>query len=242
MTTPRSGSLRQAFRVDLFEGARIALRSLLSHRMRTVLTTIGIGVGVCTLLAIVTVIQGLNRSFESQMSIIGAQTMQVSKFPWVMRGDWWRYRNRKDIDPKAAETLKALAPHVAAAAPLAADMAELRYQGRTLRMPVGGATADFPEASGFQIEAGRCLTEAADASRTRGAVLGKDIVDGLFDGADPIGSRIVIGGASYLVVGVFERKGSIMGSSQDNTVMVPYSTFTSTMWAQRSPRILHGAT
>ncbi|HLT28471.1 MAG TPA: ABC transporter permease, partial [Myxococcaceae bacterium] len=177
MTTPRSGSLRQAFRVDLFEGARIALRSLLSHRMRTVLTTIGIGVGVCTLLAIVTVIQGLNRSFEAQMSIIGAQTLQVSKYPWVMRGDWWRYRNRKDIDPRDAELLKTFAPHVAAAAPLAMNATEVRYQGRTLhRIGVGGTSADFPEASGYQLESGRFLTEADEASLGRVAILGKDIV------------------------------------------------------------------
>jgi putative ABC transport system permease protein len=174
--------------------------------------------------------------------VIGAHTMQVSKFPWVMRGEWWMYRNRKDIDPKAAEVLKGLAPHVAAAAPLATAMGQVRYQGRTIRMPVGGTTADFPDASGFHIESGRFLTEADDTSRSRVTVLGMDIVDSLFDGTDPVGSRILLDGQSYLVVGVFERKGSVMGSSQDNMVMIPYGTFTTSLGNQRSPRILLAAT
>ena len=77
------------FRVDVLEGARIALFSLKANRMRTVLTTVGIGIGVATLLAIVGIIQGLNSSFDKQLATIGANTLYVSKFPWVMRGDWW---------------------------------------------------------------------------------------------------------------------------------------------------------
>src|SRR5690606_11380386 len=118
-----------------------------------------------------------------------------------------------------------------------------RYQGRTLhRIGVGGTSADFPEASGYQLESGRFLTEADEASLGRVAILGKDIVDGLFDGADPLGSRIVLGRNTFSVVGVLERKGSIMGSSQDNMVLIPYSTFTSTFGGRRSPRILVAAT
>src|SRR5690606_28840195 len=85
-------------------------------------------------------------------------------------------------------------------------------------------------------------TEADEASLGRVAILGKDIVDGLFDGADPIGSRIVVDRHTFTVVGVLERKGSLMGSSQDNLVLMPYSTFTTTFGSRRSPRILIAAT
>ncbi|HZI06440.1 MAG TPA: ABC transporter permease, partial [Archangium sp.] len=102
--------MNKAMRVDVMEGARIAFFSLGANRMRTVLTTVGIGIGVATLLAIVGIIQGLNTSFHRQLASLGANTIYVSKFPWMMKGNWWMYRNRKNFTVEQVERLRTMAP------------------------------------------------------------------------------------------------------------------------------------
>jgi len=233
---------RAVWRVDLFEGGRIALGSLRAHRLRTILTTVGIGVGVCTLLAIVTIIQGLDRSFEDQMKIVGANTIQVSKTPWVMNGDWWRYRNRANLDPRLADVIKTQAKHVAAAAPMATSQGEVSYQGSPMSsVPIIGTTSDFPQASGWVVESGRFLTDADNEARARVVLLGKDVADQLFGKAEAVGSRVLIKGLSYKVIGVFERKGSLLGSSQDLLVVIPHRTFSALLGSKWSPRIMVAA-
>ena len=104
-------------RIDVVEGGKIAVLALRANRLRTLLTTVGIGIGVCTLLAIVGIIQGLNASFAQQLSNLGGNSMYVTKFPWIMRGDFFKYRNRRELTPPLAEQLRDL-PEVAAVAPM----------------------------------------------------------------------------------------------------------------------------
>ena len=75
-------------RVDIYESARIAITSLRANRLRASLTMLGIGIGVATLLAIVGIIQGLNSSFSRQLATIGSSSLWVSKFPWVIKGNF----------------------------------------------------------------------------------------------------------------------------------------------------------
>ncbi len=86
-----------SLRVDLFEGRRIALRTLGVNRLRTVLTLTAVGIGVATLLAILGIIQGLNGAFARQLASLGTATLNISRRPFVVTGDWWQYRNRKQI-------------------------------------------------------------------------------------------------------------------------------------------------
>src|SRR5207247_990659 len=96
-----------SMRIDFVEGSRIALRSLRAHRLRTVLTTIGVGIGVATLLAILGIIQGLNSSFETQLSSLGTSSLFIAKQPWVQMGNWWEFRNRKPLTIAHADAVRA---------------------------------------------------------------------------------------------------------------------------------------
>ena len=86
-----------SLRVDLLEGGRIALRTLGVNRLRTVLTLSAVGIGVATLLAIVGIIQGLNGAFARQLASLGTATLNINRRPYVVTGDWWKYRNRKQL-------------------------------------------------------------------------------------------------------------------------------------------------
>jgi putative ABC transport system permease protein len=226
------------FRVDVWEGARIALFSLRSNRLRTVLTTVGIGVGVCTLLAIVGIIQGINRSFEDQLSQLGANTLQISKFPWTMGGDWWSYRNRKDLSADLVEPILNASEHVLAAAPIFFERAEARFLDRKMAsVSVVGTTPDYATVSSFVVDSGRFLTDADLDQRAPVAVIGAELVRTLFPGVNPLGHRLLLEGRSYRVVGTLESKGTILGENQDIVVMVPFRTFMSNFGKRHSPNI-----
>ena len=215
-----------SFRVDVWEGARIALYSLHSNRLRTVLTTVGIGVGVCTLLAIVGIIQGINKSFADQLSNIGANTLQVSKFPWTMQGDWWEYRNRKNLSVSLVEPIRNASEHVTAVAPLFYERGEGRWLDRKMNaVTMLGTSSEYGTVSSFSVDVGRFLTEADVENRSAVAVIGAEVARTLYAGVNPVGQRILLDGKPFRVVGTLEAKGSILGENQDLVVLMPYTTF-----------------
>jgi putative ABC transport system permease protein len=213
-------------RIDIVEGGRIALFSLRANRLRTALTTAGIGIGVATLLAIIGIIQGLNTSFANQMAAIGSTSLYVSKFPWVIAGDWWQYRNRKDFTIDLIEAVRAHSTFATGVAPTVWRTADVYYLGDQLSLvSVLGTTSEYPAVTGWELIAGRFLNDTDNEVRRSVAVLGMDVVDRFFPNSDPLGATIRIENRPFRVIGVFGRRGKILGESQDLRVMIPFKTF-----------------
>ncbi|MBZ4420820.1 ABC transporter permease [Myxococcus sp. RHSTA-1-4] len=230
--------LPRGVRVDVLEGVRIALFSLKANRLRTVLTTLGIGIGVATLLAIVGIIQGLNTSFHRQLATFGANTLYVSKFPWAMKGDWWVYRNRKNFTMDQVTRLRSLAPFLSAISPTVQRVADVAYGGEQLStVRIQGVTHEYLTISGYEVTAGRFLTEADDEVTRPVAVIGADVADGLFPGISPLGQSIRIDNRTFQVVGTLSRKGKIVNESLDLVVFVPFKSFYSSFGKGRGLEI-----
>ena len=211
-----------SLRVDGWEGARIALQSLRANRLRTVLTTAGIGIGVATLLAIVGIIQGLDASFAAQLSSLGTNSLSVSKFPWVMKGSWWEYRNRKNLTLEQADALRRL-PGVVAVAPHVNRVKDVSGGGQQLgTVQVVGTTPEYLEVSAFELAQGRFLVEADEGGSV--VILGADVAEALFHKESPLGTSVRIGERPFRVVGVLGRKGKLLGQSQDLLVVIPLNT------------------
>ncbi|WP_224371383.1 ABC transporter permease [Hyalangium versicolor] len=222
------------FRIDVLEGGRIALFSLKANRMRTVLTTVGIGIGVATLLAIVGIIQGLNASFDKQLATIGANTLYVSKFPWVISGDWWIYRNRKNFTLQQVEQIRAQSTYVTAISPLVGRGADVSHGAEQLStVGVNGVTGEYLTISGYEVTQGRFITDADDETNRPVAVLGADVASGLFPNISPIGQTIRIENRPFQVVGTLSRKGKLLDNNQDLVVLVPFKTFYAAFGKQR---------
>jgi len=220
-------------RIDVVEGGKIAVRALRANRLRTLLTTVGIGIGVCTLLAIVGIIQGLNSSFAQQLASLGGNSMYVTKFPWIMRGDFFKYRNRRELTPPLAEQLRELSD-VAAVAPMTFKTDEVKFSNVALaNVRIQGTTADFPAVAGWEVTAGRFLSGPENDNSSSVAVLGADVADGLFPTANPIGQSIRVGNRPFRVIGVLARKGKILGQNQDLAIQVPLKTFLSDFGSKR---------
>ncbi|MBM7117323.1 ABC transporter permease [[Archangium] primigenium] len=219
--------MNRVVRVDVLEGARIALFSLKSNRMRTVLTTVGIGIGVATLLAIVGIIQGLNASFDKQLASMGTNTLYVSKFPWVMKGDWWQFRNRKNFTLGQVDQIRSQFTYMSGLAPMVARAGDVSFNGEQLSMvDVTGTTSEYISVASYQVLSGRPLTDGDDAMSRPVAVIGATVAANLFPGGlDPIGRTIRIDGRPFQVVGTLAPKGKLLDRDQDLTVLVPFKTF-----------------
>src|SRR5690242_12980434 len=101
------------------EGVRIALGTLVTHRLRSTLTTLGMVIGVTTVIAIVAIVQGLDRSFEAQIASFGTHTLYVDKWKWLqLSDDWWMYRNRKPIGQRELDAIRRESRIATAVAPM----------------------------------------------------------------------------------------------------------------------------
>jgi len=227
------------FLAEAGEGVRIALLSLTGARLRSFLTTLGIVIGVMTVIAIVAIIDGLNASFAAQVGGLGANTLYVSKWKWMTTSeDWWSIRNRKDMGKAELEAVIREATLAAAVAPFVSlDAALTSEQAEVNRVRVRGTNQDYLLANGGSVGSGRFLTEP-DVELSRSVlVLGPNVADRLFPGVthdEVVGRRVRVQGRPFTVIGVLARRGRLMGLDLDTEASLPWTTFLRDLGAKRT--------
>lgn len=209
---------------ELWEGIKIALNALSVHKMRAFLTILGIVVGVSTVIGIVSLIQGLNQSFTSQVSDLGSDVLYVQKFSWFSRNEWDKFRNRKNLTLEHAKAIKEHTTLVSAVAPTVSSRKTVKFENRSMEgVQIVGTneeliTSVFPEQ-------GRLFTELDVVNRRRVCVIGWEVANVLFKQKNPVGSRIKISGHTFRVIGVLEKQGSFLGMNQDQEIRIPIGAF-----------------
>jgi putative ABC transport system permease protein len=180
-----------SLRIDLLEGGRIALRTLGVNRLRTVLTLSAVGIGVATLLAIVGIIQGLNGAFARQLASLGTATLNISRRPYVVTGDWWKYRNRKQLTLAQMQGLAQQSQLATAVVPeVNEDSRDLTALDQSVSaVDLVGTLADFQKIWGYEVTLGRFLTDADSEAERQVMVIGADVAEQLFPGRTRSGSR-----------------------------------------------------
>jgi putative ABC transport system permease protein len=214
-----------------WESLRIALTSLRANKLRTALTLIGVIVGVAAVIAVVTIIKGLDQTVASTFSSQGSTVFTVSKQPQVItsREDFIRFNRRKGVtqdDAEAVARLCTLCWRTGIAANARANVKAGDKSSENVR--VRGLTLSMFAIEDTDVVAGRAWTDVEEASGADVAVVGADIVDNLFDGAPDdqvVGKQLRIEGRTYEIIGVAERLGKIFGFTRDNFVQIPYPTF-----------------
>lgn len=217
--------------MELKESFVVALGALRTNKLRSILTTLGIVIGVMTVIGMMTIIQGINATVESELALVGTNTFYVRKFPAIITGHMMeKYRNRKDVTVEQAEAIEERATLVSRVTP------ELYTWGQRVRhgasktnadVYVTGAAEDWQIINGRFVDNGRFLQPMDVRSSRKVCIIGKDIVEILFPFQDPIEMEVRVGPEKLRVVGVLEEKGSTFGQSDDNVVIVPYTTFQS---------------
>jgi putative ABC transport system permease protein len=230
-----SASSRRGWLPPIFhktwESLRIALGSLRANKLRTALTLVGVVVGVAAVIAVVTIIKGLDQTIASTFSSQGSTVFTVSKRPQVItsREDFIKFNRRKDVTEDDAGAVTRLCTAcwrtgVAANAQATVKAGDQSSEGVRVR----GLTLSMYAIEDTDIIAGRAWTDVEEAAGRDVAVVGPDILDNLFAGAPPdqiIGRQVRVEGRAYEIIGVTERLGKIFGFSRDNFVQIPYPTF-----------------
>jgi putative ABC transport system permease protein len=212
--------------VELAAAATTAVRGIAANRMRAFLSTVGIAIGVATLVTIYGIVSGLTTSFTRQLAALGSNTLYVTSRPWVIRGDWWQYRNRPPITRDDVTALRRHADLLDAVAPVAGAAAEVTYGGeRVGQVEVRGTSSEYIDTATIKLASGRFLSPLEGASAAHVAVIGSEVAARLFKGASPLGARISIGPRRFSVIGVLVPQGKAFGRSLDNLVIVPIDAF-----------------
>jgi putative ABC transport system permease protein len=214
--------------MNIAEAIRIALQSLWVNKLRSVLTLLGVVIGVAAVIAVVTFVSGINDYVAKKIFNLGADVFIVSKMSPVETNvdHFLEAEKRKNLLMEDYEAALAACRHC-------------EYLGATLRgtgkvkngeqsisdTTIQGITPAMAQILDTDLTSGRMLNETDLNSRSSVAVVGTDIVEHLMAGSDPLGKEIRIDGWTYQVIGVGKKKGKTLGQSADNYVMIPLTVY-----------------
>jgi putative ABC transport system permease protein len=209
------------------EGMAIAFAAIRANKMRSMLTMLGIIIGIVSVTLMGTAIEGLNRAFNSSIASLGADVLYIQKFPWGGGDDWWKIRNRKNIKIDQSNAIERQAQTVRAMTPIIGATRPAQYGRKVIDdITVVGTNSQMIETNGANLSFGRFFTRSeADGGRPV-CVIGSEIALNLFPVENPIGKEIKVGNYRFKVIGVFEKQGSLLGQeSLDNRVYIPINRF-----------------
>ena len=217
------------------ELVRVALAALSAHKLRSFLTLLGMIIGVTTIVAVASVISGLEAYVQERVIRLSPDVFVLTKFGIIRgRAEFLAALRRPNIDYRDHQILAARLTRAAAVGADVQTSALLRYRGRRLPdIRVHGSTANLGTLLNLDLEAGRFFTDADERAAQAVAVIGWDVKDELFPGLDPIGRELLVGDAAFRIVGVVAQQGRTLGQSQDDQVWVPLDAFRKS-WGRRS--------
>lgn len=208
----------------------MAGRALVANRMRSVLALLGIVIGVGTVIGMVSLINGFQRSFQQSIQSIGNNTIYIRRIrPGVQFNGQIpdSLRQRKAFTMEDAKAILEGAPAVRAVAPFKFPWDDLRlsYRGKHTKITfVYGTNQDYLLTHGYDLAAGRFFTEEEVRRNANVVVLGRDTREALFGDRSGLGEKVHIGSIPFTVIGEFERKGKFLGNNFDEVAAVPYPT------------------
>ena len=219
------------FKVSWSENVGFALFAMRTHKLRSALTLLGVVAGVATVIMMVSFVVGFNNRVAAAFTTFGTHLVQFQKFeprfgPGGIPED---ERNRRDLTYEDALALKRLSTLVDAV-----STERWLFQVPTVRAGraeannpvIVGTNPDYAPANSHFVDDGRFLSDADLKHSARVCVIGPDVVEALFALRDPIDEELTLGGVAYRVVGVFERKGNLLGAgSNDNYIAIPITAF-----------------
>jgi putative ABC transport system permease protein len=213
--------------MNLRESAGIALGALRANKLRSFLTLLGTIIGVMSVIAVLSFVEGLNRFVSNKLLNAGANVFYVDPYGFVTSQEAWeKVKDNPPITLEDGDALQANVPHAASIVAQAGTRGTARYRDKEVRaVSIGGRGAGYELIDDLAIDRGRHLSELDDQRRRMVCVIGSEVAEELFPGADPLHKPIRLGAESYEVIGVIASKGKLFGQSQDRFAAIPIRTF-----------------
>jgi len=227
--------------MNTLEAVRIALLSLWANKLRSVLTLLGMVIGVAAVIAVVTFTNGLNKYMAEKVFNLGADVIIINKSANVITNveQWLESERRKDITYEDYEAVRDECRSCKiVGASIGYFSGDVKYGDRDSESTgIRGWTHSMGRIYDIDLILGRPLTEADERAGSHVAVVGHDIYENLLGPGDPLGKLIRVDGQEYAVIGVGKKEGSSLGQSRDNWVAIPLTSWRRQYGARRSVRI-----
>ncbi|MDA0378716.1 MAG: ABC transporter permease [Bacteroidetes bacterium] len=218
------------FFFEFSESFLIAVRAVWSNKMRAVLTTLGIIIGIVSVTGMATVTNGIEQGFENDISSLGTDVVYIEKWPW-MRGPgtkWWEYINRPNITEELAEDLNERSRMVSAATAVVSTARSLKTEHESISSTrIMGLQANYGDVHTVDLSDGYFFTQFDDQGARNVAIIGASVAEELFPFGNPMGKELKVDGNAFRVIGVMTKQGQgAEGSaSADWAVQIPFNTF-----------------
>ncbi|MBA2304304.1 MAG: ABC transporter permease [Acidobacteria bacterium] len=226
---------------QFLESAGIALQAIWANKLRSFLTVLGNIVAVTSIIAVVSLIQGMNAYVtDAIVTDVGADNFTIQRNPVVRtQADEERARSNPSIKMADADAVRKFGDNIMAVAVQGNSGTKINYRGQTLNaVRIQGVSREYIHFSTFDAERGRPISPTEIDRERPVAILGYETAEQLFGPADPIDKQIRIGNNQFRVVGVSEKKGSVFGQSQDEFAVVPLGMFQKMFGSRMSLQIL----
>ena len=212
--------------MSFFMILKVALRAIFRNKTRSLLTALGIIVGIAAVIAVVAIGQGAQAMMIKEISSIGNNIIMVFPGSRTQGGVHGGSGSSQTLTAEDGENIaQDLAHLVRAVTPVVRTGSQVIYQENNWSTQIQGVSVDYPEVRNWTAEDGVFFTEADQRAGARVCVLGATVVDNLFTSASPVGQTIRIRNMPFRVLGVMARKGSnTMGHDQDDVILVPFTT------------------
>jgi putative ABC transport system permease protein len=213
------------------EAFLIALQSLWANKLRSILTLLGVVIGVASVIAVVTLVNGANVYVATKINKQGADVMTISKQPAFTTSykEYLKYQKRKIISMDEYRAVRDECTDCLQVGAFQSTTGTIVYGAQSSTdTQIRGYTSLMPEMQNLDIAEGRSLTQADEDHAAHIAIIGSDIEENLLKDVGPLGKEIRVDGVPYTVVGLGEKQGKTLGQSQDNWVAVPLTTYQKT--------------
>jgi putative ABC transport system permease protein len=213
------------------EAFRLAVQSLWANKLRSVLTLLGVVIGVASVIAVVTLVNGANQYVATKINNKGADVFTISQQPAFTTSyrDYLKYQKRKVISMDEYRAMQQRCTSCLQVAAFQSTIGKIVYGAQSSTdTQIRGYTALMPEMQSLNIVEGRGFTQADENHAAQVALIGADIEENLLKFEDPLGKEIRVDGVPYTIVGLGEKQGKTLGQSQDNWVAVPLTAYQKT--------------
>jgi putative ABC transport system permease protein len=213
------------------EAVRMALRTLRAQKLKSFFSLIGVLIGVTFLIAVVSIVQGMNRYMVERFAntLVGANTFELRQRPSITTGNipeetWLAWLRRPRISYDDADYVRGRVKTPAVFAKFCEDRVAIHYGGKIARdVNLVGTEETYFDIKNYEIAAGRAFTAQEVKTGLPVLVIGHEVAEKLLPGIDPVGKVVVVGGLPYRVIGVVARQGTLFGLSLDKFAIMPFS-------------------